>query len=120
MRERLIELLDARQDRGQKWSHYENGQSVESLSNSTLADYLLANGVIVLPCEEGDTFYGVNETSYDTYCVYDFKWGKRNGDGDYVLTLITVYDMEFIWGEEAFPTKEEAENALKKMKGGAE
>ena len=54
MRERLIELLDARQDRGQKWSHYENGQSVESLSNSTLADHLLANGVIVAPMPMAD------------------------------------------------------------------
>ena len=112
MRERLIELLTKTFD-----EQYEKRMLITPQHTS---DYLLANGVIVLPCEEGDTFYGVNETSYDTYCVYDFKWGKRNGDGDYVLTLITVYDMEFIWGEEAFPTKEEAENALKKMKGGAE
>lgn len=66
MRERLIELLDARQDRGQKWSHYENGQSVESLSNGTLADYLLANGVIVPPCDIGTEIKGeiVNEVKY--------------------------------------------------------
>ena len=101
MRERLIELIqDSVGGCARHWAE-------------VIADYLLANGVIVPPCKVGDTFYGVNGTSYDTYYAYEFKWGKRNGDGDYVLTLITVYDMEFIWGEEAFLTKEEAENALK-------
>lgn len=80
------------------------------------ADYLFEDGWMKLPCKVGDTFYGVNETSYDAYCVYGFKWGKRRGNDESVLIVLTTYDMEFVWGEEAFPTKEEAEQVLK---GGA-
>lgn len=82
-----------------------------------LADNLLEDGWMKLPCKVGDTFYGVNEASYDAYCVYGFKWGKRRGDDENVLIVLTTYDIEFVWGEEAFLTKEEAEQALK---GGAE
>ena len=78
------------------------------------AEFLLFKGVIVPPCDIGDTFWGVNGTSYDAYCVYGFKWGKRRGSGETVLYIITTYDMEFIWGEEAFATEEEAKEELKK------
>lgn len=77
------------------------------------AEYLLSKGVMVPPINLGDTFWGVNETSYDAYCVYGFKWGKRKGFNEPVLYVLTTYDMEFIWGEEAFATEEEAKNALK-------
>ncbi len=85
-------------------------------NSGEFADYLIENGVIVLPCKVGDVFYGVNETSYDAYCVYGFKWGKRRGEDKNVLIVLTTYEMEFVWGEEAFSTKEEAEQ---KLKGGA-
>lgn len=65
-----------------------------------------------LPCDIGDTFYGVNEISYDAYCVYGFKWGKRRGDDENVLIVLTTYDMEFVWGEEAFINEEEAKTYL--------
>ena len=45
-RDRLIELINHKQCYG---SPVENG--VKSVSNETLADYLLANGVTVLPCK---------------------------------------------------------------------
>lgn len=64
------------------------------------------------PLDIGDTFYGVNEASYDAYCVYGFKYGKRRGDDDNVLIILTTYEMEFIWGEEAFVTEEEAQKCL--------
>ena len=106
MRDRLIELM-------QEWGT----ANTDSFPFESVADYLLANGVIVPPCKVGDTFYGLNESEYDDYEVLGFKWGKRRGDDEYVLLVLTVYDMEFEWGEEAFLTKEEAEQALK---GGAE
>ena len=51
-RDRLIELINHKQCYG---SPVENG--VKSVSNETLADYLLANGVTVLPCKMGDTVF---------------------------------------------------------------
>lgn len=78
-----------------------------------LAEYLDKRGMIAPPCKVGDTFYGLNETEYDDYEVLGFKWGKRRGDDENVLILLTVYDMEFVWGEEAFLTREEAEAKLK-------
>lgn len=78
------------------------------------AEYLLSKGVMMPPINLGDTFWGVNSTSYDAYCVYGFKWGKRKGSDETILYVITTYDMEFIWGEEAFATEEEAKEELKK------
>lgn len=45
MKERLIELLR------------KSGASFERALPEEIADYLLANGVIVLPCKVGDTVY---------------------------------------------------------------
>lgn len=108
MRGRLIELLA---------DFYYEIESITRDDIEMIAEHLLANGVIVPPVKVGDVFYGVNETSYDAYCVYGFKWGKRRGDDANELIILTTYDMEFVWGEEAFLTREEAEAALK---GGVE
>ena len=105
MRERLIELLTKTFD-----EQYEKRMLITPQHTS---DYLLANGVIVPPVKVGDIFYGINETSYDDYEVLGFKFSRRKGDDEDVLIVLTTYEMEFIWGEEAFPTKEDAENALK-------
>lgn len=83
------------------------------VNRSTLADKILDDGWMRLPCKVGDTFYGLNETEYDDYEVLGFKWGKRRGDNENILIILIVYDMEFEWGEEAFLTKEEAEQKLK-------
>ena len=104
MRERLIELLG--QIRGDEIA-------LTNEEADILIDHLLANGVIVPPCKVGDIFYGINETSYDDYEVLGFKFSTRKGDDKDVLIVLTTYDMEFVWGEEAFLTKEEAENVLK-------
>lgn len=79
-----------------------------------LADCLINDGAIFPPCKVGDTFYGVNETSYDAYCTRGFKWGKRKGYNENVLIVLTTYDMEFVWGEEAFMTSEEAKKSLER------
>ena len=85
---------------------------------SNLADYLLANGVIVPPCKVGDTVW------FDTY--------KKNGTvplgvqphkvdridvicvvGEKELIETKLYDWYF--GESVFLTKEEAEEKLKEL-----
>lgn len=71
--------------------------------------------VVLLPCNVGDVFYGLNETSYDAYEVLGFKYGKRRGEEENVLIVLTIYETEFVWGEEAFLTIEEAKKALKEI-----
>jgi hypothetical protein len=110
MRDRLIELLDW--DCG--W--------VEARA-SEVADYLLANGVIVPPCKVGDTVW------YETY--------KNNGSDCIGIQPHTVdkVDVRIICGAESiipteinlcemgktvFLTREEAEKALERRKRDAE
>ena len=71
---------------------------------------------IELPCAVGDTFYGIKETSYDAYCVCGFKFGKRRGEDENVLIVLTTYELEFVWGDEAFATEEEAKQKLDILK----
>ena len=116
MRDRLIELL--REIEEQEWEYAYSNKDINMSQEAVLgryADYLLENGVIVPPCNVNDVFFGVNETftDYNAYCVLGFKWGKRRGCDERVLLVLTTYEMEFIWGEEAFLTEEEAERALK-------
>lgn len=56
-RERLVELLN------KKYDHFcdQCGMNKDSHYTESLADYLLANGVIVLPCKVGDTVYKIRK-----------------------------------------------------------
>ena len=97
-RDRLIELLQ------------------DYLYSEQIADHLLANGVIVPPCDIGQTVY----TRYG----YSFKIEKievledkkilfrcgNDGTDDYMA----FYDFEI--GTDVFLTKEEAEEKLKELK----
>ena len=42
---------------------------------------------------------------------------NAEGNNENILIILTTYDMEFIFGEEAFLTKEQAEQKLKEMLG---
>lgn len=101
-RDRLIELI-------QKW--YENLEMFPYL-----ADYLLANGVIVPPCKVGDTVY-----TYGAKRVKEWKitfYGK-NSRGEHKMiaadddfkNLLEFWDCDI--GKTVFLTKDEAEQALK-------
>lgn len=54
-RERLIELIKQKQDGGTKYGDHITHET--KYSNEELADYLLENGVITLPCKLYDTVY---------------------------------------------------------------
>ena len=107
MRDRLIELLN------------QNCGYVEEQKAEKLADYLLENGAVALPCKLGDTVYRIS---------------TRRGTGIKYIQETTVsriaIDNEGIWifctcnpiaktvfGKTVFLTREDAEKALK---GGAE
>lgn len=90
---------------------YCNSTNVEKIG----CPFIDKSKIVKLPCKIGDIFYGINETSYDTYCVYGFKYGKSQE-----IILITTYDMEFVFGKEAFLTKEEAEAKFKELNNNAD
>lgn len=109
MRDRLIELLN-------DWGNKEN----DGVRAESIADYLLENGVIVLPCNIGDTIYDATEYIYGIPCpeIYEMKSDdinieKDNESGEYRF----IYDGGYIsfdeFGKVLFLTREEAENALK-------
>ena len=118
MQDRLIDLIH---------------ESDLSLDSVRLADHLIANGVIVLPCKVGDTVWHIRRTpehrggSYiveakiicipirvypnEVYFDLILRYTQRNGMPEEASSILGKY---------AFPTKEEAEQALAKTKGGAE
>ena len=105
-RERLIELLRERQAYGR------TGFSSFPISNEEIADYLLANGVIVPPCKVGDKIYIVAEiTKKIIECTVIGAW-ICEGNCTIITDCGTIYNLSF--EETVFLTKEEAEQALRK------
>lgn len=102
-KEKLIELL----------SEHHSGNYNEA---QRIADYLLANGVFVLPCKVGDTLYRIIKPKYTKPFVWSgvdtvevIGAGYRSPFGGF--SYVSVDD----FGKNAFLTREEAEAALKKM-----
>lgn len=72
-----------------------------------IADYLLANGVIVPPCKVGDTVYKIENGEVVERQILDFTYNGRL----YVrLRPFTSY--EYAIGEDVFLTKAEADIEL--------
>lgn len=107
MRDRLIELLQQAHD------------GCVKISSQRLADYLLENGVIVLPCEIGQRLYDVTE--FFNGCLYPEMYElKENGmylektdKGNIVFTYDGMYINNEDIGKTFFLTKEQAEAKLK-------
>ena len=125
MRDRLIELLDIIIQPGEK-------------TLGDIADHLLANGVVVLPCKVGDKLYTISSSRIEEVtchsinindeidvwtefnCDYDCKgcpfssWkqdfhtGEYSCDGEYGDWCFSLDD----FGKTVFLTREEAEKAL--------
>lgn len=116
-REKLIELLQ------NVPSQYDGSRGV-----GTIADYLLANGVIVPPCKVGDTVYAAppcwhKEDGVSAYRITNFliSHNKKGGwtkkyramwlvNGKTVDAQINFWFDEI--GKTVFLTREEAEAAL--------
>lgn len=94
-RDRLIELLDIIIQPGQK-------------TLGDIADYLLANGVIVPPVKVGDTVYRVCKRKYDVD-GYGMQWFEDWGIVANAFHLRMLNEI----GKTVFLTKEEAEAKLK-------
>ena len=118
MRDRLIELLDNAVS-----AQYDGDNVVRSEMDiddediSIIADHLLANGVIVLPLEIGDTVYCLAQpcggcNSYDEPLTEASIEQCRKCDLWEVIQCGFDYDLIPEYGKLVFSTKEEAEKAL--------
>lgn len=100
-RERLIELI----------SHCRGRKTGEEV-----ADYLLENGVEVLPCKLGDTLYDISEFIFGDDAeaeMYELKADEITVCKDYFIIDSCEVGFGDI-GKTVFLTREEAEKALKK------
>lgn len=73
------------------------------------ADYLLKHGVIVPPCNVGDTVYQIDRGEIKQRKVLDFTY-----DGTLYVRLKPYRSYEYLWGVDIFPTLKEAEDMLAK------
>ena len=120
-KDRLTELIGAVQSIGVKYTHEETASSMGFRGNAELADYLLANGVIVPPCKVGDKVW-------ELYTQYNGKVRIREGK---ISMLQQKADKSWkfritinssVWdftpdkiGTRYFLTKEQAEEKLKEL-----
>ena len=111
-RDRLIELLNE--------AHKKFIKSDSVYEFDYLADYLLANGVIVPPCRVGDTLYPIIDMSH-TACksfVSDFPITVLPYQIYYINVMGGISAIPFDnFGKTVFFTKEEAEEKLKEREG---
>lgn len=112
MRERLIELI---------MNAHNASYGLPMGKAEFMADFLLANCVVVLPVKIGDivyTTYGGNLSEYKvkSFIINDFCWAELVNK-EYVeeYKLITSC-ISFDFGKTVFLTKEEAEKALERSK----
>ena len=131
-RERLIELL-----LNVDYALDTDGRKARD-SAEFIADFLLANGVIVPPCKVGDTVYVIMETScedidgvYTTCEFYNLKsenlctLPKGKCPYRYRIAECYVNEMNLLsftakWGKTVFTSREEAEAELERRKNEAD
>lgn len=107
MRKRLIEILE---DTLNEW---ECDVSIKTLTD--IADHLIENGVIILPCKIGDTVYKCHTVNFK----HTGEITKRTIKQITFSAFTVTDDGESGWfdidnlGKTVFLTREEAEKALK-------
>jgi hypothetical protein len=128
MRDRLIELLQNFAD----GTVTGNGTIVDGTKVDDVADYLLANGVIVPPCKVGDTVYKclITDDTHEpviwdiTITQISIETGKLLNDAYAIGTICKSKSGEsFAFdeiGKTVFLAREEAEQALGKLQASYE
>ena len=95
-RDKLIELIE-------EW--------YKETPTQYLANYLLANGVIVPPCKVGDVVWEINtENPFEE----DLRVMETKVERFFVGTSLDIHSMDCI-GKTVFLTKEDAEEKLKEL-----
>lgn len=118
-RERLIELLN-------DWGNKEN----DGVRAESIADYLLENGIVVLPCKVGDTLYFINRALDGEICEAEVIKIEINyyTPTNPLWLLLEVYShrigkfehhsrTDLLFGKTLFQSREDAEKALKGGEG---
>lgn len=105
MRDRLIELSKKAHS---EWLKKEYDHEIDKSLGEYVADYLLANGVIVLPCKVGDTVYQTDGIRIYELEIFDISLRKNK---PYYETESIDFDDDAI-GKSVFLTREEAEKTL--------
>ena len=121
-RERLIKLID---DFGDDVALCDicnrPREDCEGCTNEQLAEYLVENGVIVLPVKVGQTVYVIPKYDGKPYCGVQMDKVQMVGITSRGIHIKTRnksnFNKTYMLGKTVFLTKEEAEKALK---GGAE
>lgn len=124
MRDRLVELLQNFAD----GTVTGNGTIVDRTKVEDVADFLLANGVIVPPCKVGDTVYRIVKMGTGIHYKQIGRCGIGHTQGykivpceekikrfirSVTVTKNNLFDICENFGKTVFLTKEEAEKALK-------
>lgn len=111
IRERLIDLLE--QADGQV------NNDIPSLE--MIADYLIANGVIVPPCKMGDKIYMLVTRKTTRFDFPNGKMKKVISHHTFIkettLTKSNFFNVIESFGKTVFLTKEQAEQKLKELNG---
>ena len=117
MRDRLIELLEQIAGMTDDNSCKDCNDDCVRCAYETVADHLLANGVIVPPCKVGDTVWSFLEDNRLLECeVKQFYIDKKEKGMTYEPKAFRgkMYGANIrAFGKTVFLTKEEAEQALK-------
>lgn len=117
-REKLIELLE-------NWGNKEN----DGVRAESIADYLLENGIVVLPCKINDHVWFIKSAFSVLSKPFEARIIDIRGismDRNILYESITLYNdlaRRFTSndiGTKVFLTKEEAEQAIQALKGGVE
>ena len=110
-RDRLIEIILKSDILCDSCGEYSNSYCAEAI-----ADYLLANGVIVPPCKVGDTVYTYGAKQIKEWEITFVGKNSRN-EYKFIAVVGKCEDLLTFWnyeiGKTVFLTKEEAEKALK-------
>ena len=105
-RERLVELLR------------KSGASFERALPEEIADYLLANNVVVLPCKAGDIIYIIGEITGQI--VYDIIHHIMYNGKEFCLVtesgVLVLVEQQL--GKTVFLSRAEAEAKLREMQNG--
>lgn len=129
-RERLIELLkNAKKYATSTMAHLNIDEAIDISYDDLQADYLLENGVVVLPCKMNDHVWFIKSAFSVLVKPLEARIIDIRGisiDRNILYESITLYNdlaRRFTSndiGTKVFLTKEEAEQAIQALKGGAE
>lgn len=116
MRERLIELIKEADKKVDEVLFSTKKPLSSEEWGAIFADYLLENGVVVLPCKVGDTVYQVfpsgNEPFYEKQMVTEIEYSACRED--YTIWCGIGHFDKLDLNKYIFLTQKEAEKAMEK------